>query len=257
MISASTASQREIQRLGPWFHNLHLPNGLQTAPDHALGDFPATKWQKVQSCIPEQLSGVSVLDIGCNAGFYSFELARRGATVLAIDTDPLYLKQARWAARELGLTASVCFEQASVYQLARSSQCFDLVLFMGVFYHLRHPLLALDIIASKVRRWLVFQTLTAPGMEVSQTPADLPLLAREPLAEPGWPRMAFIEHSLAGDPTNWWALNHAGALAVLRSSGLRVAAQPGHEIYVCEPDAAKDAVSAQLVERELKEIFGS
>lgn len=255
MHTAHSSTQREIERLGPWFHNLHLPNGLQTAPHHPLGDFPSTKWNTLRALIPERLDGASALDIGCNAGFYSFELARRGATVLAIDTDPLYLRQARWAAKELELSSRVCFEQTSVYRLARSAQRFDLVLFMGVFYHLRHPLLALDIVASKARQRLIFQTLTAPGREVARAPADMPLDGREPLRERGWPRMSFIEHSLAGDPTNWWAPNHAAVLAMLRSSGLRVVAEPGHEIYVCEP-APEEQPSGELVQRELTEIFG-
>jgi tRNA (mo5U34)-methyltransferase len=85
----------------------------------------------------------------------------------------------------------------------------------------------------------------------------LELMDREPLRHPGWPRMAFIERRMAGDPTNWWAANHAGVLALLRSSGMRVRAQPGHEIYVCEPEPAPDALAAQLARQELHEIFGS
>jgi tRNA (mo5U34)-methyltransferase len=90
--------QREIEALGPWFHNLHLPGGVQTLPNHFLGgDFPNFKWQQIQPYLPADLSGWRVLDVGCNAGFYSFELARRGASVLGMDVDPHYLAQARWA----------------------------------------------------------------------------------------------------------------------------------------------------------------
>src|SRR3954454_5778995 len=90
----------EIARLGPWFHNLHLPDGTQTCPDHWLGDFPSFKWRQIAGSIPEDLTGWTCLDIGCNAGFYSFELARRGATVTAIDLDERYLRQARWASKQ-------------------------------------------------------------------------------------------------------------------------------------------------------------
>lgn len=89
-----------IIELGPWFHNLHLPDGTQTAPDHMLGDFPAFKWQCLASYLPKKLEGWRALDIGCNAGFYSFELARRGADVTGIDVDPRYLAQAQWAVRQ-------------------------------------------------------------------------------------------------------------------------------------------------------------
>ena len=88
----------EIHSLGPWFHNLHLPDGSQTRPDHVLGDFPAFKWRSLEPHLPRDLTDVRVLDIGCNAGFYSVELARRGALVTGIDVDAHYLKQAAWAA---------------------------------------------------------------------------------------------------------------------------------------------------------------
>ena len=159
----ATATQGEIDALGPWFHNLHLPGGLQTAPDHPMGDFPAFKWREIGAHLPADLDGWKVLDIGCNAGFYSFELARRGARVTAIDLDPHYLRQARWAASVLGLEGRVRFRQMQVYDLARETDEYDLVWFMGVLYHLRHPLLALDIIRRKTRRQLVMQTMTMPG----------------------------------------------------------------------------------------------
>jgi tRNA (mo5U34)-methyltransferase len=65
---------------------------------------------------------------------------------------------------------------------------------------------------------------------------ELELDERDVMVEPGWPRMAFIEHNLAGDPTNWWAPNHACVEAILRSSGFNVIGHPGHEIYLCTPD---------------------
>src|ERR1041385_2462769 len=99
----TSAAKKTIQNLQPWFHNLHLPDGTQTAPDHRLGDFPRFKWQQIGGHLPADLTGWRVLDIGCNAGFYSFELGGRGAHVLGIDIDPHYLKQARWAAKQFNL----------------------------------------------------------------------------------------------------------------------------------------------------------
>src|SRR4051812_58580 len=65
---AAQNSNSEIASLGPWFHNLHLPDGTQTAPDHELGDFPSFKWRNIAAAVPQDLSGWRVLDIGCNAG---------------------------------------------------------------------------------------------------------------------------------------------------------------------------------------------
>ena len=104
----------EAAALGTWFHNLHLPDGTQTCPDHWLGDFPAFKWREVEASIPGDLNGWSCLDIGCNAGFYSFELAKRGATVLGIDLDERYLRQAAWAAKQYGFEDRVRFERMQV-----------------------------------------------------------------------------------------------------------------------------------------------
>ncbi len=225
-----------IEKLSPWFHNLHLPDGSQTAPQHPLGDFPTCKWTQIADHLPRNLTGWTVLDIGCNAGFYSFELARRGGSVLAIDCDDRYLAQAHWAARQFELHDRIAFRKMQVYELARMRDEFDLVLFMGVFYHLRYPLLALDLVAEKVRRLMVFQSLTMPGTSVYEDTADQDINDRRAMLDPGWPKMAFIEHRLANDATNWWAPNHAGIEAMLRSSGMQVIGRPAHEIYLCQPD---------------------
>jgi tRNA (mo5U34)-methyltransferase len=223
--------------LGPWFHNLHLPDGSQTAPDHPLGDFPAFKWRQLALALPEDLSGWRALDIGCNAGFYSFELARRGALVTGIDPDEHYLRQARWARGVLELDDVVELRRLSVYDLGRTTDRYDLVLFLGVLYHLRYPLLALDLLAKRTSRLLALQTLTLPGRGTADTPVDLPFEQRSRLADSHWPRAAFVEGSLAGDPTNWWVPDEACVEAMVRSAGFEVIGQPGHELWICQPAA--------------------
>jgi len=252
--STTSASdlQAEIDQLGPWFHNLHFPGGVQTAPNHFLGDFPSFKWKAIAPYVPEDLSGWKVLDIGCNAGFFSFRLAERGADVTAIDLDPHYLQQARWAAEKFGLADRVTFRKMQLYELAQSDEQYDLVWFMGVLYHLRYPLLALDIVARKTRRLMMFQTMTLPGEEVCEVPPDLTLEEREAMRQPGWPMMAFIEHRLASDPTNWWAPNHACVEAMLRSAGFEVLSRPCHEVYLCQPSVSSNAEIAELMEDEYR-----
>ena len=242
MSLTTTASglPHEVAALGPWFHNLHLPNGVRTAPEHPLGDFPSYKWRELAGSLPGDLSGCRALDIGCNAGYYTFELARRGADVVGIDHDPHFLTQARWAAEQLGVSAQVELRQMDVYDLARTSETFDVVLFLGVLYHLRYPLLGLDLVAEKVGGTLVLQTLTSPVGQTREVPTDLPFDDREQLADPAWPSMAFIEHRLADDPTNWWAPSPAALEAMIRTTGLTVVGQPGYEIWVCERDAPSE-----------------
>src|ERR671910_1308930 len=131
MNAVATLSKDEIRRraeaLGPWFHNIIL-NGVPTAPNHFLGDYPAVKWKTFADAIPKDLSGKSVLDIGCNGGFYSIEMKRRGAErVFAIDFDSEYLAQARFAAKVLGL--DIDFARMSVYDVGAIGERFDIVIF--------------------------------------------------------------------------------------------------------------------------------
>jgi tRNA (mo5U34)-methyltransferase len=236
----------DIDRLAPWFHNLHLPSGHETAPDHPLGDFPRIKWWELSSSLPDDLTGWRALDVGCNAGFYSFAMARRGAEVVAIDADDHYLCQARWAAEKFDLADRVRFERLQVYDLAHQEERFDLVLFLGVLYHLRHPLLALDLLAEKATRLLVLQTLTMPGDDEGRVPRNLAFDARETLLDPAWPKMAFLEHRFADDPTNWWAPSHVCVEAMLRSCRLEIVERPGYQLWVCRPRGLPASVRAEL-----------
>ena len=232
----STSLGREIDRLGPWFHNLHLPDGTQTYSDHWLGDFPNTKWQQLAPHIPQNLNGWTCLDIGCNAGFYTFELAKRGAKVVGIDVDDRYLCQAKWAAKQFDLCDRVQFQRMQVYDLAAVDRTFDLVLFMGVLYHLRYPMLGMDIVTQKVKKLLVFQTLEMPGDDVFDPWKKLEYRDRGLMQNSGWPKMAFLEHGFAGDPTNWWSPNRACVEAMLRSSGMKILSRPVEDVFLCEPD---------------------
>lgn len=227
--------EQRVHQLGPWFHNLNL-KGIKTAPNHFLGDYPACKWRNFEHAIPADLRGKTVLDIGCNGGFYSIEMKRRGACrVLGVDHDPDYLRQARFAADVLGL--DIQFEQLSVYQLSGLRERFDVVLFMGVLYHLRHPLLALDLIRQHAAKdWLVFQSMLRGSRNVTRIEEDYPFSEVSIFDQHGFPKMHFIEHNYTGDPTNWWAPNRACAEAMLRSSGFRIEENPEPEVFICRAD---------------------
>jgi tRNA (mo5U34)-methyltransferase len=224
--------EQKVRSLGQWFHNLDL-RGVQTAPDHFLGDYPRTKWNHFAHAIPPDLHGRTVLDIGCNAGFYSIEMKRRGADrVVGIDSDEKYLAQARFAAEVCG--ADIEFRNLSVYDVALLREEFDLVLFMGVLYHLRHPLLALDLLREHVvRDTLVFQSMLRGSTDADLVDPDYPFWQTEVFDRASFPRMYFVEHRYAGDPTNWWVPNRACMEAMLRSSGFEIIAQPEDEVYIC------------------------
>lgn len=226
------ALEGRIASLGPWFHNLRL-NGVETAPDHFLGDYPRTKYERFSDVLPRNLAGKSVLDIGCNAGFYSIEMKRRGADrVLGIDTDEHYLKQARFAAGVLSV--DVEFRRFSVWEIGSLGEKFDLVIFMGVLYHLRHPLLALDLIHEHVARdLLLFQSMQRGSNDVAPVDPDYDFYSKVHFDAPGYPKMHFIENRYSHDETNWWVPNRACVEAMLRSSGFTIDSQLEDEVYLC------------------------
>lgn len=246
--SSQAQLTQKIVALGDWFHNINI-NGVLTAPNHFLGDFPNVKWKEISKALPEDLQGASVLDIGCNGGFYSIALKQRGAgTVLGVDVDDRYLNQARFAAENLGL--KIEFQKRSVYDVDQIPGQFDYVLFLGVFYHLRYPLFALDKIIKKVRGKLFFQSMMRGSMEDRSWKDNYEFWDMKPFEDPDFPCMYFIENSYAGDYTNWWIPNRGAVEGMLRSSGLEIVDHPESETYVCEPRRARRD-GAYLLDLEL------
>ncbi|QFU17629.1 TIGR04290 family methyltransferase [Microvirga thermotolerans] len=235
--------RRRAEALGPWFHNIEL-NGVWTAPDHFLGNYPAVKWNRFADSIPQDLSGKSVLDIGCNGGFYSIEMKKRGASrVLGIDFDETYLEQARFAAQQTG--HDIEFRKLSVYDVGSLGEKFDVVLFMGVLYHLRHPLLALDLIHEHVAKdLLVFQSMQRGSQEVFPVEENYSFWQTDHFDDARYPKMHFIEHRYADDPTNWWAPNAACVEAMLRSAGFAILSHPEAEVYICRCVSAPPGAGA-------------
>jgi tRNA (mo5U34)-methyltransferase len=153
--------------------------------------------------------------------------------VLGIDSDERYLAQARLAAEVSGF-ADIEFRKLDVYDVGRLGERFDLVIFMGVLYHLRHPLLALDLIHEHVARdLLLYQSLQRGGAGLGQVDGDYGFEETAHFDAPDYPKLHFIEHAYTGDPTNWWAPNEAASAAMLRSAGFVIAAHPEAEIFLC------------------------
>ena len=243
-LSAGASDLRKrVEALAPWFHNMDL-GGIQTAPDHFLGDYPSDKFKGFADHLPADLSGKTVLDIGCNAGFYSMEMKRRGASrVLGIDSDDRYLAQARLAAEALGYD-NIEFRKVDVYDVGALGEKFDVVIFMGVLYHLRHPLLALDLIYEHVAGdMLLFQSLQRGSKDLIEVPEDHPFYVPgtfDPPAyfdDPAYPKLHFVEREYAHDWTNWWIPNRACAEAMLRSAGFAIETRAEEEVYICRRTA--------------------
>jgi len=214
-----------IARLGPWFHNFEIARNVWTNANGTGpgADYPARRWQHIQALF-ESLAGKSCLDVGCSSGFFSLKAKELGASrVLGIDSGEQVgaIDQARFASGVLDLPAA--FETVSAYDLARIDERFDTVFFMGVFYHLRHPLVALEAIRSVCRGSLIFQTITTPsGMKLheldSQATANVGLNSRV-MHDDRFPTVRFVEGQLAGDSSCWFIPNVQAVAAMLRTCG--------------------------------------
>lgn len=190
------ALRREVDAV-EWFHRIDLGHGVVTSgPD----DSPA---KLATLDLPERLDGWSVADIGALDGFFSFEAERRGAErVVAFDS---YMWQVRGRtsfdlARRV-LASDVEPVEVEVLDLSPEHGSFDLTLFLGVLYHMRHPLLALERVASITQNMLVLESHV-----------DL-LGTRRPAG------VFYPGTELMDDPTNWWGLNPPAIEAMLREVG--------------------------------------
>jgi SAM-dependent methyltransferase len=205
-------TQAAVTRLGPWTQNIRLPNGLETAPE--LGDTMQRVWTEAERRLPP-LNGLSVLDIGCRSGLFSFWAASKGATVLGIETDDAYLAQARWLRKRLGFrqqSHGVKFRKATLYSLSRSNSQFDIVLMMNGLEGMRYPRLMIDLAAEKAIQSLVLHV--AKPFEIARQDGVAP---------------AVLQVTESGD------LNPsiAGARAVLAAAGLDPRTAAGG-LFVCE-----------------------
>lgn len=206
-------AKKRIAGYRNWYHRIEVAPGVVTAGVHdsatELGHLDAM-------ALPGDCAGRRVLDIGCRDGFFAFEMERRGGEVIGIDyADPAVTGFA--IASEV-LESRVEYRVDNVYDLSRDRYgSFDVVLFLGVLYHLRNPMLALDRIRSVQQEGgLLFvetQLATAELVEGS----DAPL----------W--QFFPGKSFHGDATNKWAPNLAGLRAVLPECGYEVLETARHE----------------------------
>src|SRR5579864_3200359 len=140
---------------------------------------------------------------------------------------------------------------ATVFDVGSIPGQFDYVLFMGVFYHLRYPLFALDKVIKKVKGSLIFQTMVRGSLASPELREDYHFWNMEIFKDPDFPCMYFIEKNYAGDPTNWWIPNHGAMEGMLRSSGLEITSHPEQETWICAPSHVTKDDGKYLLDHEL------
>jgi tRNA (mo5U34)-methyltransferase len=194
--------KKEVAKI-KWWHTIDLGNGVITP---GLVD-PC--WTLKKLGLSEDLRGMTVLDIGAWDGFFSFEVERRGGKrVLATDSfcwgGEGWGTKAGFELARKALDSKVEDMEIDVLDICPDKVgVFDIVLFLGVLYHMRHPLLALERVFSVTGNQLILET------HVDMLLTEGPVMKFYPGAE------------FANDPTNWWGPNPVAVEAMLKTVGFR------------------------------------
>ena len=236
MPSLSTDEIREqiasLERETGWYQCVDLGNGIKTKTKSHWGEplnYPLPKWNLIKNHIPENLQGMSVLDIGCNAGFFSIEAKRRHADyVLGIDERASYLNQAKFVTDVLGL--DIDFKKMNIYELSEMDKKFDLVLALGIIYHCKHPLMAAENIACVCKGTAIIESqLIRQPIFVLEKPLTLMkeilkgrfFKHKIPIwtyVYEGYADSASNEHTKEED-YNWWFPNMETLINLFRTAG--------------------------------------
>jgi tRNA (mo5U34)-methyltransferase len=245
-----------VRALEPWFHQIDLGHGIKTKSAPAATepiDHPEATWRIIKRCLPEDLAGKSVLDVGCNAGFYAIEAKRRNAArVVGIDSQRLHIRQARFAARALGL--DIAYERMSVYDLSRHRVGrFDVTLALGLIYHCKHVVLALERLFQVTGGLLILESAVLPSRRRFESFAQAGIGRR-------LHAMAYVENDPSAREAvyNWFVPSAECLCALLRDVGFIdseiVPGEGGRAVIVCRrPRAEADSLTMpQLLAAELK-----
>lgn len=215
-----TAIRQLIADHGRWWHEIEVAPGVLTPGD----DSNRMKLPILDRLgLPRDLRGKRALDVGCSDGYFSFELERRGATVVAIDFVPE--NYSGFATARKILDSRVQYRMENVYRVNPDTfGYFDIVLLLGVLYHLRKPMAGLDAVRSVMKpgsdlfvgTMLIDDYFLLPDGTVTTLQAVNPLLSAVPL----W--QAYARDSLNGDFTNCFAPNQRALEVALEESQFEV-----------------------------------
>jgi tRNA (mo5U34)-methyltransferase len=208
------AIARLVSQVEHWHHTIHFPGGISSPGAYDPGDL-------LQRLGLPDLSGKRVLDVGTRDGYFAFACERLGAEVVAIDhVDPA--ETGFEIARSI-LGSQVTYTVANVYDLQASQLGqFDVVLFLGVLYHLRHPLLALDRLRGLCRGTLFVESLTCDAGVFTALDRHVPLAE----LAPGMRDLPFAQFlprdRFHRDWTNKWSPNLACLVALVEDAEFTV-----------------------------------
>lgn len=202
---------RKIADLGkeePWFHCIDLGHGIKTMTEPV--QHLENLWHYIGKNIPEDLSGKRVLDMGCNAGFFSVKAKQRNADyVMGIDTSSGYLRQAQFVKDVLEL--DIHYRKLSIYELPKVDLKFDLVLCLGVIYHCADPFGAAKTVAAVCQDTAIVESALLSSKELSDR-------AIWEFVFPGYKSAAGASNETERH-YNWWFPNMTGLKDLFEKAG--------------------------------------
>jgi SAM-dependent methyltransferase len=175
---ATQWSEQQVRALiaegGFRYQNIELPYGLSTGG--------SDRSPTARAIFPDDMTGKSVLDLGCKFGFFCFEALKRGAArAVGVDVDPDSLDRARRLADCLGLPAR--FEMFDI-EAQPLVEHFDYVLCLNLLHHLHNPLAALERLAAVTDERLILESATMgrhDRRKLRLSPFEAVLLRRRPV----------------------------------------------------------------------------
>ena len=196
MILTEIQIKDRISQLGDFYHNISLPFGIQSRPGYspARGD----NFQLLLEALPESMEGFTVLDLGCNAGVFSIEAKKLGASrVVGVDYSEQYIRQANFCAEVLELDIEYIQSDVGTYlqDILRKDQRFDFVFFVGTLYHLTDPIAVPKAIGRICNQSCLVETVGVLP-ELRKLDYNLLQLPRPQITHSGtvWMNMAALHH---------------------------------------------------------------
>jgi tRNA (mo5U34)-methyltransferase len=224
--------ERRVEELGWWYHHFELPSGVWTGDGEPPAYDPGERWQLIEPHL-DNLEDKSVLDVGGNSGYFTLRMKQLGAgRCVMVEPVVEFVDQAEFVFEQFEVDVEVVNEDVHVYCLTTDER-FDYVFFLGLFYHLKYPVLVLDRLAEMTKEQIFFNS------HIEGPPAEIGTLGdveRGDLQSAAFPRMSFIEGAYRGDLSNWWVPNYEALEPLARSAGLKPIARPHPEMLIAEPE---------------------
>jgi len=215
--------QERINAFNFWYHRIYLGKGVYTLDRPAYHE---GVWNRLNEILPEDFGGASVLDVGCNAGYFCLQAKLRGAgRVTGLESYPDWFRQARLCKEIWNLDAD--YLPLDAHQLSEIKESYQIVVFTGILYHLKNPLMVLEEVGRICQDAVIVESEIIPTHPVGKVYVRLGPPGTEKFTECSTGFMKFIEKDeLGNDGSNWWVPDTECVCAMLRTAGFAFFSPP-------------------------------